>query len=100
MAGAMTAALLAGCGSSASTASSTSSESSGEAGTSAVPTIDSINLGTDYQDVKADIKILTNRTDIVDTKYAEYAEQFHELYPNITVTYEAVTDYEEALTCA
>lgn len=63
-----------------------------------VPTIDSINFGTDYQDLQADIKILTNRTDIVDTTYAGYAEQFHELYPNITVTYEAITDYEESLT--
>lgn len=34
----------------------------------------------------------------MDTTYAGYAEQFHELYPNITVTYEAVTDYEESLT--
>ncbi len=31
-----------------------------------IPTIDKINLGTDYQDIKATIKVLTNRTDIVD----------------------------------
>ncbi len=62
-----------------------------------LPTIDSINLGEDYQDITAELKVLTNRTDIVDTTYAGYAEQFHELYPNITVTYEGITDYEEAL---
>lgn len=62
-----------------------------------VPTIDVIN-GEDYKDLKADIKILTNRTDIVDTVYKGYAEQFMEQYPNITVTYEGITDYEESLT--
>lgn len=63
-----------------------------------VPTIDELTVGEDYTDLKADIKILTNRTDIVDTVYKGYAEQFQEIYPNITVTYEAITDYEESLT--
>lgn len=63
-----------------------------------LPTIDSIKLGEDYQDITAEVKILTNRTDVVDTQYAGYAEQFHKLYPNITVKYEAMTDYEESLT--
>lgn len=62
-----------------------------------LPTIDSIKLGEDYQDLKASIKVLTNRTDVVNTVYKGYAQQFMELYPNIDVTYEAVTDYEEAL---
>ena len=88
---------LAACGSkSSSTAASSSAAGSSTAAD--LPTIDSIKLGEDYQDIKAEIKILTNRTDIVDTTYAGYAAQFHELYPNITVNYEAVTDYEESLT--
>lgn len=62
-----------------------------------VPTIDKIN-GEDYKDLKADIKILTNRTDIVDTVYQGYADEFMKKYPNIKVTYEAITDYEESLT--
>ena len=62
-----------------------------------LPTIDQIKLGEDYQDITATVKILTNRTDIVDTKYKEYAETFKQMYPNITVEYEAVTDYEESL---
>ena len=74
-------------------------EASNSGGDSAdVPTIDQLKVGEDYQDLKADIKILTNRTDIVDTTYKEYAEEFHKLYPNITVTYEGITDYEESLT--
>ncbi|MGN0298622.1 MAG: ABC transporter substrate-binding protein [Lachnospiraceae bacterium] len=60
--------------------------------------IDQVNVGEDYQDVKADIKVLTDRTDIVNTVYAGYAEQFHQLYPNITVTYEAISDYAESVT--
>ncbi len=44
------------------------------------------------------LQFLTNRTDIVDTIYAGYAQQFMEIYPNISVEYEAVTDYEEAVT--
>ncbi|MDC7288056.1 ABC transporter substrate-binding protein [Blautia schinkii] len=62
-----------------------------------MPTIDQIKVGEDYQDLEASIKVLTNRTDIVDTVYKGYAEQFMELYPNITVEYEGVTDYEESL---
>lgn len=63
-----------------------------------IPTLDQIKVGEDYQDLEASIKILTNRTDIVDTVYKGYAEQFMELYPNITVEYEGITDYEESLT--
>lgn len=69
----------------------------GSSTVSEVPTIDKLN-GDDYKDLKADIKILTNRTDIVDTVYQGYADQFMEKYPNIKVTYEAITDYEESLT--
>lgn len=93
--------MLAACGGSgSSTAASTSgtSAAAGSEGSGEVPTIDSIKVGEDYKDLTASIKVLTNRTDIVDTTYAGYARQFMELYPNITVTYEAVTDYEESLT--
>ncbi len=63
-----------------------------------LPSIDEINLGEDYQDITADITFLTNRTDIVDTVYKGYAEEFNKLYPNITVTYEGITDYAESMT--
>ncbi len=63
-----------------------------------LPSIDQINVGEDYQDITASIKVLTDRTDIVDSVYnGVYAKQFMELYPNITVTYEAVTDYSSSL---
>lgn len=85
----MTVSVLAACG---------SSDEGTEAVSSAnIPTIDQINVGEDYQDLTASIKVLTNRTDIVDTVYKGYADQFMKVYPNITVTYEGITDYEESL---
>jgi ABC-type glycerol-3-phosphate transport system substrate-binding protein len=63
-----------------------------------VPTFDQINLGVDYTDVKASIKVLTHRTDLVDTTFSEYIKQFNELYPNISIEYEASTDYANTIT--
>lgn len=64
----------------------------------ALPTIDSLVLGQDYTDIKADLKFLTHRTDIVDTKLAGYVEEFKKLYPNVNITYEGITDYREDVT--
>lgn len=89
---------LVGCGSKDDKKADSSKSSSSSASTSEVPTIDKIKVGEDYKDLKADIKILTNRTDIVDTTYAGYAKEFEKLYPNIKVTYEGITDYDETVT--
>lgn len=62
-----------------------------------IPTLDQIKLGEDYKDLSATIKVLTDRTDIADTVYKGYAEQFMQLYPNIKVEYEAITDYSQSL---
>ncbi len=62
-----------------------------------IPTLDQIKVGEDYKDLTASIKVLTNRTDIVDTVYKGYAEEFMKMYPNITVEYEGITDYEQSL---
>jgi ABC-type glycerol-3-phosphate transport system substrate-binding protein len=63
----------------------------------AIPTLDSINIGKDFKDLKASIKVLTHRTDLVDTKLKGYIVEFNKLYPNIKITYEAVTDYRETV---
>jgi ABC-type glycerol-3-phosphate transport system substrate-binding protein len=60
-----------------------------------LPTIDSLKLGEDYTELTASIKFLTHRDDIVNTKLAGYIAEFQKLYPNITIDYEAVTDYQE-----
>ena len=54
--------------------------------------IDELNIG-DYKDLTANLKILTHRTDIVDTVFADYIKKFQEIYPNISIEYEANTDY-------
>src|SRR6187431_3277799 len=41
-----------------------------------------------------DILVLTNRTDLVDTKFQEYKTTFEAKYPDVKVTFEALTDYE------
>ncbi len=69
-----------------------------DGGASDVPTIDSIKLGEDYKDIKASLKFLTHRTDIVDTKFQDYISEFKKLYPNVDITYEAITDYMEDVT--
>ncbi|MDD4112035.1 MAG: ABC transporter substrate-binding protein [Herbinix sp.] len=63
-----------------------------------IPTIDSLKLGEDYTDITADLKFLTHRTDIIDSRFADYIAEFQKLYPNVTITYEAITDYAEDVT--
>lgn len=58
-------------------------------------TIDQLTLGEDYTDLEANLKFLTHKTDIVDTVFADYVKQFQEIYPNINIEYEGVTDYAE-----
>lgn len=40
------------------------------------------------------IIVLTNRTDVVDTKLQEYKDAFEKKYPGTDVEFEAITDYE------
>ncbi|MGN0738508.1 ABC transporter substrate-binding protein [Treponema porcinum] len=44
--------------------------------------------------IQGSITVLTNRTDIVDTKLQDYKEAFEEKYPGTSVEFEAITDYE------
>jgi ABC-type glycerol-3-phosphate transport system substrate-binding protein len=54
--------------------------------------------GGDDGAIAGDITVLTNRTDIVDTVFQDYKEQFEAEYPDVTVTFEAITDYEGEVT--
>ncbi|MEU7908543.1 ABC transporter substrate-binding protein [Actinoplanes sp. NPDC049118] len=49
-------------------------------------------------DVKGDITVLTNRTDLANTTLPEYARKFEARYPGTKVTFEAVTNYEDDVT--
>ena len=59
-------------------------------------TFDQIEVGKDYTDIKADL--LTHKTDVVDTKFKEYVEEFQKLYPNVNIEYEGITDYANDVT--
>lgn len=61
-------------------------------------TFDQIKVGEDYTDIKADLKFLTHKTDVIDTKFQEYIEEFQKLYPNVNIEYEGVTDYANGVT--
>lgn len=59
-----------------------------------------IELGKDYTDLKAEIKFLTNRTDMLEDNYKgtswnDYLEEFNKVYPNITVKIEGITNYAD-----
>ena len=45
-------------------------------------------------EVGGEITVLTNRTDLVDNTFEEYATQFEEANPGTSVKFEAITDYE------
>ncbi|WP_025026095.1 ABC transporter substrate-binding protein [Caldalkalibacillus mannanilyticus] len=71
---------LVGCTSKAPVESQSSNEGTGEP--------------KDPTEISGNITVLTQRTDIVDTVFQEYAKRFNEQYPNVKVSFEAFTDYE------
>ena len=60
----------------------------------------SVVLGETGKDITTTIKLLTHRTDMLTddypgTNWASYIAAFNEVYPNITVDVEGITDYAE-----
>jgi raffinose/stachyose/melibiose transport system substrate-binding protein len=43
------------------------------------------------------ITVITQRTDIVDTVFKQYAADFKKVYPDVDVTFEAIADYESQI---
>lgn len=62
------------------------------------PSYDQLKVGEDYTDLKAELQVITNRTDLVDTTFAEYVQTFNQLYPNITIKYQSITNYQDDMT--
>lgn len=92
LSGGMAMGLLAGCGGSDSGASA-------ENASSDLPSYASLTVGTDYTDLTADIKFISHRTDLIeDGTFDSYIAAFQEMYPNITITYEGITDYASDMT--
>ena len=97
--------LLAGCGSSASSSASGASDSgaaasSGEdAAPAGVPAYNDLTVGKDYTDLEASLRFISQRTDLIqDGTFDKYVAAFQEMYPNITIEYEGITDYANDMT--
>lgn len=71
-------------------------EDGGEDATGSLKYTD-VTLGETGTDIDTTIKVLTNRTDLLEDTathpYSEYVEKFNEMYPNIKVEIEGLTDY-------
>ena len=58
-----------------------------------------LTVGTDNTDLKADLKFVSHRTDLIeDGTFDGYVAAFQKLYPNITIKYEGITDYANDMT--
>lgn len=77
-------------------ADTTADTASDTAEASGVPTYGEITLGEDYTDLTATIKFMHHKTDREqDGTMDRLVSEFNEVYPNITVEMEAITDYAE-----
>lgn len=46
------------------------------------------------EEVSGELTVITHRTDLVDSVFQEYKAAFEKKYPEVTVKFEAITDYE------
>lgn len=60
-------------------------------------TFDQVTLG-EHTDLKAKLKFLTHKTDAIDATFAEYVMAFNEIYPDISIEYEGITNYADDIT--
>lgn len=85
--------LLAGCG---------GGDNSGSGG-SDVPSYASLKVGEDYTDLKAELRVITHRTDLIQENpdgrdFTDFVKEFNAIYPNITIKYEGITNYSDDMT--
>ncbi len=67
------------------------------------PSYASLKVGEDYTDLTAELRIITNRTDLIqedpdNRDFTDFVKEFNELYPNITIKYEGITNYNDDMT--
>ena len=79
----MVAGLLAGCGNNGGNTSA-----AGNSGD------DVSNGGSENAEITGEITVLTHRTDLLNTDFADYKAEFEAKYPGTTVSFEAMEDYE------
>ena len=89
---------MAACGSSSSSSDSGKKSDDTSAAAESSKAITDLKLGEDGKDLNVELKVLTNRTDLIDSKFKQYVKDFQKIYPGIKVTYEGVTDYANDIT--
>ena len=90
----MTLTLFTACGGN----NSSSGNNPSAGGDSGLPTYDSLKVGEDYTDITAELRVISHRTDLIDTTFTQYVEEFNKLYPNVTINYEGITNYADDMT--
>lgn len=63
-----------------------------------IPSYASLKVGEDYTDISAELRVISHRTDLIDSTFAKYVEEFNKLYPNVKITYEGITNYADDMT--
>lgn len=81
----LTLSALTGCGSNGEAKADKSKEIQTESGDES---------SSNDEGISGEITVITNRTDLVDTDFAEYKTAFEESHPGTTVNFEPITDYE------
>lgn len=99
MMGLMALTLMAGLFSGCSSNNNTTNEGAKNTGSNGSSTEASAAPSDDAaaKDIKGDITVITQRTDIVDTVFKEYAAKFNEKYPDVKVNFEALATYEDQI---
>lgn len=62
------------------------------------PSYAELKVGEDYTDLTAELRVISHCTDLIDSTFVKYVEEFNKLYPNIKISYEGITDYNGDMT--
>ncbi|SDE80471.1 ABC-type glycerol-3-phosphate transport system, substrate-binding protein [Fontibacillus panacisegetis] len=81
-------AMMAGCSSNKNTGSTNTGANTGSNGEATEQT----------GKPSGEITVITQRTDIVDTVFKEYAAEFNKIYPDVKVNFQALSDFEGQIT--
>jgi raffinose/stachyose/melibiose transport system substrate-binding protein len=94
----LTAVLLAACGGNNAGTNASNKGANTNSGSASTESTDSnAEAGDAGSEISGTITFLTNRTDMVDKEYVDYAQRFNEKFPNAKVEFEAITDYDQTM---
>ncbi len=67
------------------------------------PSYAELKVGEDYTDLKAELRVITHRTDLIQEDpekrdFTDFVKEFNALYPNIIINYEGITNYNDDMT--